>query len=288
MKIGVVFPQTEFGNDPVAIREYAQTVEGLGFNHILAYDHVLSADLTSRPDWKGSYSLADPFHEVFVLFGFMAAVTDRVELVTGVVILPQRQTALVAKQAAEVDVLSGGRMRLGIGVGWNEVEYHGLDKPFSNRGKRSEEQIALLRALWTNESITFDGQWEQIDRAGITPLPVQRPIPIWIGGYADETLRRCARLCDGWFPWRQPDDAMQRMLDALKRYADEAGRDFGDIGLEPRLDIGKGTFAERESFVRNWQELGATHLCLGTMGNGYASPADHLAAIERAAKELGV
>lgn len=288
MHIGVVFPQTEIGNDPVVIRDYAQTVEGLGYRHILAYDHVLSADISGRPAWTGAYSLADPFHEVFVLFGYLAAVTTQIELVTGVLILPQRQTALVAKQAAEVDLLSGGRLRLGIGAGWNEVEYDGLDKQFSNRGRRSEEQIALLRELWTHEAITFDGEWEQIDRAGITPLPVQRPIPIWIGGYADATLSRCARLADGWFPWREPNDAMKAMLEALRAYTEAAGRDFSDIGIEPRLDVGKGTPDTWASFVEAWQALGATHLCLGTMNSGFASPSDHLAALERAAKELGI
>jgi probable F420-dependent oxidoreductase len=286
MKIGVVFPQTEFGNDPGAIREYAQTVEGLGFRHILAYDHVLSADLTNRPGWTGSYSLKDPFHEIFVLFGYFAAVTERVELVTGVVILPQRQTALVAKQAAEVDVLSGGRLRLGVGVGWNAVEYEGLDKDFSNRGKRVEEQIALMRALWTNPSITFDGTWERVTEAGINPLPVQRPIPVWIGGYVDETLRRTARVGDGWFPWREPNELMRRMMADLRRYTAEAGRDFAEIGIEPQLNVGQGTPDDWHAFVEGWRELGATHLCLGTMKNGFTTPRQHLDALERAAREL--
>jgi probable F420-dependent oxidoreductase len=286
MKTGVVFPQTEFGNDPGAIKAYAQTVEGLGFRHILAYDHVLSADLTNRPDWTGSYSLKDPFHEIFVLFGFFAAVTESVELVTGVVILPQRQTALVAKQAAAVDVLSGGRMRLGVGVGWNRVEYEGLDKDFTNRGQRVEEQIALLRALWTNESITFKGRWEQIDEAGITPLPVQRPIPVWIGGYVDETLRRCARIGDGWFPWREPNDLMKDMMSRLRQYTAEAGRDFSEIGIEPQLNVGQGNPDTWHAFIEGWRALGATHLDLGTMKNGFTTPREHLAALERAAREL--
>ncbi len=288
MKIGVVFPQTEIGNDPAVIKAYAQTAEGSGYNHILAYDHVLSADLANRPEWKGSYSLDDPFHEILVLFGYLAALTEKVELVTGVLILPQRQTALVAKQAAAVDLLSGGRLRLGIGVGWNRVEYDGLGKDFTNRGQRCEEQIKLLRELWTNESITFDGRWEQIDEAGITPLPVQRPIPIWIGGYVDETLRRCGRMGDGWFPWRPLDDTMRSMLDDLRRYTEEAGRSFSDIGLEPRLDIGKGTPDDWHAFADGWEAAGATHLCLGTMGNKFTSASQHIGAIERAAREFGL
>ena len=288
MRIGVTFPQTEFGNHPSALRDYAQTVECLGFTHFLAYDHVLSADTANRPGWSGAYSLEHPFHEVFVLLGYVAAVTARLELVTGVLILPQRQTALVAKQAAEVDLLSGGRLRLGVGVGWNAVEFEGLGKEFQDRGARSEEQIALLRALWTAPTITFDGHWERVVEAGIAPLPVQRPIPIWIGGYAEATLRRIGRIGDGWFPWREPNDAMRAAVERLRGYAQEAGRDPSTIGLEPQLNVGRGTPAEWRAFVDGWRDLGATHLCLTTMGNGFATPADHLAALERAARALGV
>jgi len=287
MRIGVTFPQTEFGNDPAALRDYAQTVEGLGYTHVLAYDHVLSADPRNRPGWTG-YDLDDPFHEIFVLLGFLAAVTSRLELVPGVLILPQRQTALVAKQAAEVDVLSGGRLRLGVGVGWNRVEYEGLGKAFADRGERSEEQIVLLRALWTDPVVTFDGRWEKVVEAGLNPLPVQRPIPIWIGGYAEATLRRIGRLGDGWFPWREPDETMRAAVERLRAYAADAGRDPASIGLEPQLNVGRGTPDEWRRFVAGWQELGAGHLCLSTMGNGFTSPAEHLAALSRAASELGV
>lgn len=287
MRIGVVFPQIEFGNDTVALKEYIQTVEGLGYTHLLAYDHVLSADTANRPNWSGSYALEDPFHEVFVFFGYVAALTTRLELVTGVLILPQRQTALVAKQAAEVDVLSNGRMRLGIGVGWNEVEYEGLGEHFGNRGARSEEQMQLLRALWTNRSLIFDGQWDQVIEAGINPLPVQQPIPIWIGGYAEATLRRVATFGDGWFPWRPPDDAMTAALERLWDYTRAAGRDPAEIGLEPRLDV-KNDPASWSSFVEGWRRLGATHLCVNTMGAGFTTPAEHIAALELAARELGV
>lgn len=288
MRIGVVFPQIEFGNDTGALRAYVETVEGLGYTHLLAYDHVLSADTTNRPGWSGSYALKDPFHEVFVFFGYVAALAPRLELVTGVLILPQRQTALVAKQAAEVDVLSNGRMRLGIGVGWNEVEYEGLGESFAHRGARSEEQMQLLRALWTNRSITFDGQWDQVVEAGLNPLPVQQPIPIWIGGYAEATLRRIARFGDGWFPWRQPDDAMAAALERLWTYTRDAGRDPSEIGLEPKLDISSGTPEVWHGFVEGWRRLGATHLCVNTMGAGFRSPQEHIAALELAARELGV
>jgi probable F420-dependent oxidoreductase len=290
MRIGAVFPQTEFGNDPVAIRDYAQAVEGMGYTHILAYDHVLGADTSVRPNWTGPYTSETPFHEVFVLFGFLAGVTEALELVSGVIILPQRQTALVAKQAAEVDVLSGGRMRLGIGVGWNEVEYDGLDKDFSNRGARSEEQIALMRALWTAPAITFAGRWERIDAAGINPLPMQRPIPIWIGGYVEATLRRVGRIGDGWFPGegKGTDDAMRAAIDRLHRYAIEAGRDPATIGLEPRLNVGRGDPDQWRDYANGWRALGATHLSLNTMNNGFTTPGQHLAALTRAANEFGI
>lgn len=288
MRIGVTFPQIEFGNDPIALRDYAQTVEGLGYTHFLAYDHVLGADASARPGWSGSYHAGDPFHEVFVLLGYVAALTRSLELVPGVLILPQRQTVLVAKQAAEVDVLSGGRLRLGVGVGWNAVEYAGLDKDFRNRGARSEEQIALLRALWSEPVITFDGQWEQVEAAGINPLPVQRPIPIWIGGYAEATLRRVGQIGDGWFPWREPNDTMRAAIARIHDYAREAGRDPAAIGLEPQLNVGSGTPDDWRAFVDGWQDLGATHLCLTTMRNGFTTPGQHIAALTRAANELGV
>lgn len=290
MRIGVTFPQTEFGNDPAALRDYAQAVEGLGYTHFLAYDHVLGADTSVRPDWSGPYTSETPFHEVFVLLGYVAAVTSALELVTGVVILPQRQTALVAKQAAEVDVLSGGRMRLGIGVGWNAVEYEALDKEFSDRGERSEEQIALLRALWSEPVITFDGHWERVTAAGINPLPVQRPIPLWIGGYVETTLRRVGAMGDGWFPREgiAPDEAMRATIDRLRGYARAAGRDPAAIGLEPRINVGRGDPDGWRAYADGWRALGATHLTLNTMNNGFTTPEQHLAALTHAAAELGV
>jgi probable F420-dependent oxidoreductase len=288
VRIGVTFPQTEFRGDPIALRDYVQTIEGLGFTHLLAYDHVLSADTANRPDWTGNYTLAHPFHEVFVLFGYITALAPSLELVTGVLVLPQRQTALVAKQAAEVDILSGGKFRLGVGVGWNEVEYDGLGKSFKDRGARSEEQIALLRELWTHDSITFNGRWESIDEAGIVPLPVQRPIPIWIGGYVEATLKRVGRIGDGWFPWREPNDVMTGAVERVREYAVAAGRDPGKIGMEPQLSLGAGNPDYWTRHAAGWQELGATHLSLNTMKAGLASPQAHLDLLTRAARELGV
>lgn len=288
MQFGAVFPQIEFPSDPVAIRDYAQAVEGLGFQHILAYDHVLGADTTNRPNWGGAYKAENPFQEVFVLFGFMAGVTENLGFVTGVLISPQRQTALIAKQAAEVDVLCRGRFRLGIGVGWNAVEYEGLDKSFENRGARSEEQIALLRALWTEPSITFEGKWEKVIEAGLNPLPMQRPIPIWIGGYVEATLKRIGQMGDGWFPWRPPDDTMRAAIERLRGYAVEAGRDPNAIGLEPRLDVAQGTPDDWHTRVEGWRALGATHFCLNTMGGGFTTPDQHIAALRKGVEELGL
>ena len=183
MRIGVVFPQTELGGDAGAVGAYAQQAEELGFTHVLAYDHVVGADPAVHPGWDGPYDVHTTFHEPMVLYGYLAAVTS-MELVTGVIILPQRQTVLVAKQAAEVDLLTGGKFRLGVGIGWNRVEYEALGHDFSTRGKRLDEQITLLRRLWTEQTVTFHGTFDQITGAGLAPMPVQRPIPVWIGAHS--------------------------------------------------------------------------------------------------------
>jgi probable F420-dependent oxidoreductase len=278
MKLGVVFPQTEIGSDPSAIRDYAQTAEELGYTHILAYDHVLGAGTERRPNWKGAYTAAHPFHEPFVLFGFLAGLTSQVELVTGVIILPQRQTALVAKQAAAVDVLSGGRLRLGVGVGWNPIEFVALGEDYDNRGKRIEEQITLLRALWADEVIDFKGEWHEVRQAGINPLPPRRSIPIWIGGEADVVLRRAARVGDGWFPQMKPDRARESM-EKLRAFAEEAGREPGEIGIEARINLREGTPDDWRAQLEAWRDMGATHAGVNTMGMGLANPQAHIEAI---------
>jgi probable F420-dependent oxidoreductase len=288
MKLGITLPLVDIQGDPATVRDFAQAAEGLGYDHLGAPDHVLGVNVASRPDWGARNTSKDLFHDPFVLFGFLSACTREIEFSTQVMILPQRQTALVAKQAAEVDVLSGGRMRLGVGVGWNEVEYEGLDKEFSNRGARSEEQIALLRELWTKPVVTFSGRYHSIDNAGIKPLPAQRPIPVWIGGYAEATLQRVAALGDGWFPWIPPDDRARAMLERLRELTRAAGRQPESIGIEPQLSVGRVPEAERARYVQSWRDLGATHLCVNTMGAGFTSPAQHLAALERVARDLGV
>jgi probable F420-dependent oxidoreductase len=285
MKLGAVFPQLESGTDPIAIRDYAQAVEGMGFDHLLIYDHVLGASTATRPDWSGPYTSESLFHEPFVLYGYLAGLTKQIELVTAVIILPQRQTALVAKQAAEIDLLSGGRFRLGVGVGWNAVEYEGLNENFSNRGVRSEEQIALIRELWRTESITFKGRWHTIDNAGLNPLP-QRSIPIWIGGYSEATLQRVGKMGDGWFPWRPPTEEMGAQIERLREYARAAGRDPASIGLEPQLSLSRVTENEVEGYVEGWRKLGATHLCLNTMGVGLGSLDKHIEALRKLKEQI--
>jgi probable F420-dependent oxidoreductase len=288
VQFGVVFPQTEIGTDPGAIREYAQAAENLGYRHILAYDHVLGASTATRPDWRGPYNSDTPFHEPFVLFGYLAGLTRQIEFATGVIILPQRQTALVAKQAAALDVLSGGRLRLGVGIGWNDVEYQALGEDFHNRGARLEEQIAVLRALWAEPAVTFHGRWHTIEAAGINPLPVQRPIPLWLGGTAEAAIARAGRIGDGWMPQRPPDDRARAQVELMRESARGAGRDPDALGLEARLSIGQVSEAEWIRFAEAWRALGATHLSVNTMGAGLASPQAHIEALRRVKDALGV
>src|SRR5690242_17181789 len=235
MQIGVVFPQTELGGDPGAVRAYAQGVEQMGYRHLLVYDHVLGADPNVHAPWRGPYDIDTTFHEPFVLFGFLAGITS-LELVTGVIILPQRQTALVAKQAAEVDLLTGGRFRLGIGVGWNRVEYDALGQDFTTRGRRSGEQVDLMRRLWTEQTVDAKVDGERVIGAGLAPLPVQRPIPVWFGGQSPAAYRRAGRLGDGWFPQVQPGPVLDEARDIVEKSARDAGRDPSVLGMEGRAN----------------------------------------------------
>ena len=286
MRIGAVFPQTEIGDDPADIRMWASEVERLGYQHILAYDHVIGAGVDTRPGWRG-YTSEDAFHEVFVLFGYLAAITSSVELVSGVLILPQRQTALVAKQAAEIDVLSGGRLRLGVGVGWNPVEFETLNESFHDRGARIEEQVALLRALWAEPTGSFNGRWHQVDNAGIKPRPIRGRIPVWFGGTAEAVLRRTGRIGDGWFPQRPPDEEAAAMVARVRGYAEEAGRSPSDVGIEARLNVKDVPPEGWSDFVASWRELGATHLCVNTMGMGLKTARDHVEVLGEVLAEVG-
>lgn len=282
MKLGVTFPQLEIGNDPAAIRDYAQTVEGLGFDYLLAYEHVLGANPDRPGGWHGPYTHESAFHEPFVLFGFLAGLTTHLELGTNILILPQRPTVLVAKQAAELDVLSGGRLRLGIGVGWNKVEYDALGYDFHTRGQRCEAQVTLLNALWTQPLVTYEGQGIHVADAGLNPMPIQQPIPIWFGGLVDPVLRRMARLGAGWMPNPLPLDRAQAVVDRLRGYLIEAGRPLTGFGIDVRINV-RDMPAESDwlDHARAWQPLGVTHLCINTMGAGYQSLDEHLATVRR-------
>jgi probable F420-dependent oxidoreductase len=289
MKIGVVLPQTEIGNDPGAIKAYAEAVEGMGFTHALVFDHVLGANPERPGGWKGPYTYRHAFHEPFVLFGFLAAATRRLELVTGILILPQRQTALVAKQAAAVDVLSGGRLRLGVGVGWNAVEFEALGESFHNRGRRVEEQVEVMRALWTRELVTFKGAHHQIPDAGLNPLPVQRPIPIWMGGESEPVQKRMARMADGWMPHFRAGDAGQAAVDRIHGLIREAGRDPAKFGIEGRMTLSQIPQVEWAKEMEAWRGMrGISHLCVHTAGLGLASPDDHVKTLRRFRETVGL
>jgi len=285
MRIGVVFPQTELGGDVGAVRAYGEGVQELGFTHVVAYDHVVGADPDVHRGWRGPYDVSTTFHEPFVLFGYLAAVTA-LELVTGIIILPQRQTALAAKQAAEVDLLTHGHFRLGVGIGWNAVEYEALGKDFSNRGERLEEQVALLRRLWTEPSVTHDGVHERVTGAGLAPLPVQRPIPIWFGAVAERALRRVGRLADGWFPQVPPGPKLDEARAIVRGAAVDAGRDPDGLGMEGRISWDEGDVDKLVRQAGRWRDADATHLAVNTMGAGFGSVEDHLAALAKAADAL--
>jgi probable F420-dependent oxidoreductase len=282
MRIGVVFPQTELGGDVGAVRAYAQGAEELGFTHVLAYDHVAGADPAVHVGWDGPYDVRTTFHEPMVMYGYLAAVTS-MELVTGVIILPQRQTVLAAKQAAEVDVLTGGKFRLGVGIGWNRVEYEALGQDFSTRGKRLEEQITLLRRLWTEQTVTFTGAFDRITGAALAPLPVQRPIPVWVGGQSPPAYRRAGRLADGWFPQVAPGPQLDEARRIVAEGAAEAGRDPASLGMEGRISWQQDQ-DKLAAAMRQWQDADATHLSVNTMGAGLKTVEDHLAALAAAAE----
>jgi probable F420-dependent oxidoreductase len=286
MRIGAIFPQAELGGDVGAVREYGQTVEELGFHHLLAYDHVVGADPAVHQGWAGPYDVETTFHEPLVMFGYLAGLTTTLELVTGIIILPQRQTVLAAKQAAEVDLLSGGRFRFGVGLGWNPVEYEALDQPFDRRGRRLSEQIPLLRQLWTTPSVSFAGEFDTVTGAGLAPLPVQRPIPVWVGAASPRAYRRTGELADGWFPQVPPGDHLAAARAEVARGAEAAGRDPGAIGMEGRIGWDP---ADPDRAVRQagrWRDAGASHLTIDTMHFGRRTVGDHLGALADAAQRL--
>lgn len=285
MQIGVVFPQTEIGVDPGGLRAYAEAAEQLGYRHLVTYDHVLGADRSVHRDWSGPYDLHDSFHEPLVLFGWLAGFTG-LGLASGILIGPQRQTALLAKQAAEVDLLSGGRLRLGLGIGWNPVEYEALGQDFASRADRLEEQVGLLRRLWTEESVTFDGRFDTVTGAGLAPRPVQRPVPVWLGAMAKPALRRVGRVADGWFPQARPGGGLEEALEVIAEAATAAGRDPAAIGMEGQVLAATTNPGLLARHAAKWRGAGASHLSVNTMGSGCTSVDEHIAALAAAAEVL--
>ena len=289
MKIGAVFPHLEIGSDPVVIRDWAQAAEEIGYSHLLVYDHVIGAVHENRePPLWGPYTEQSLFHEIFVLFGYFAACTERVGLASGIVILPQRQTVLVAKQSAEVDLLSGGRLRLGVGTGWNYVEYDSLNENFDDRGQRQEEQVELLRRLWLEPVLNFDGKWHQIDRAGLKPLP-GRQIPIWFGGFSDVAFRRAAKIGDGFIFGSSQEQNLQA-VDRLKTFLDSEGR-FGEFGIEALVNYQAGA-DQWVADIQAWIDAGADYvsmraMALRGMGDGLGSAQAHIDALSTYWNEVG-
>jgi len=276
MNIGVVFPQTELQPKASTLRTYATGIESLGFTHILAYDHILGADPLVHRGWQGPYDVTTMFHEPLVLFGYLSAFTS-LEFVTGIIVLPQRQTALLAKQAAQVDILSSGRLRLGVGVGWNSVEYEALGKIFADRGKRIDQQIRILRRLWTERSISAETPDERIRGAGIAPLPIQRPIPIWLGGQSARAYRRIGALGDGWIPEVQPGPDLDGALSIIRVSAELADRDPREIGMEGRVRCAQHSVPQIIEMIIAWKQAGASYVSIDTMGAGFQSVKEHLA-----------
>jgi probable F420-dependent oxidoreductase len=268
LKLGVTLPLVDVGGAPETVRRFAQEAEAMGYDHLGAPEHVIGVNVASRPDWEpGRNTSADMFHDPFVLFGFLSGCTTRIGFSTQVMILPQRQTALVAKQAASLDVLSGSRFRFGVGIGWNSVEYDVLNEDFTNRGRRSEEQIDVMQALWANPHVNFKGRWHDIDDAGINPLPLGRTIPLWFGGHKDVTLRRIAKWGAGWIMLAHPlGPKASDEFAKLRRYTEDAGRDPDDVGIEVWVSTGEGGPDDWRRTAEAWTEIGVTHV---TLNNAY-------------------
>lgn len=280
MQFGVVFPHHEIGTDPGAIKAFAQGAEALGASHLLIYDHVLGADPDRPGGWKGMYDKDVAFHEPLTTLAFLAAVTEKMDLMTTILILPQRQTALVAKQAAQVALLSNNRLRLGVGTGWNKIEYEALGVPFEQRGARQEEQVELLRRLWTEDSLDFDGRFHRVDKASILPRPA-RPVPIWFGGSAPAVLRRCAVIGDGWVPLMGANDKARACIDTIREHREAAGRSMDDFGIQAQAQYRGGNPERWADHASKWRELGCTHLAIATHNAGETDVDGHLQRVRK-------
>jgi probable F420-dependent oxidoreductase len=260
MQLNALFPTRDIGSDPAKIRDWAQAAEDLGYAYIEVPDHVFGA--AARDGWTPRYNETDPFHETFVTLGFLAAVTKKIRLSSGILIAPQRQTGLIAKQAAEVDLLSGGRLRLGIGNGWNHIEYEALGTDWATRGARQAEQARVLRQLWSGELVDFEGRFHKLKGVNIVPPPVQRPIPIWFGGSSDAVVKRAARLGDGWMPIMEPDAETERKLTLLREEIGRHGRDRSKFGLEGWLRMHEADPQQWGEAAAGWRRLGADFVML--------------------------
>ena len=288
LRFGAIFPQTEIAADASQIRRYIEGVAELGFHHLVAYDHVMSGTLAYHPSLANRYNDQHPFQEILVLFGFVAAVAPALEVLSGVVILPQRQTALVAKQVATIDILTGGKTRLGIGTGWNDIEYQALGENFRNRGRRMEEQVTLLRTLWSDADVTFEGEWHTVDHAGLVPLPVQRPIPIWFGGRAEVALRRAARMGDGYMPNASDIETYQEQVRVIGDELARTDRDPAAFGFDCTIPVATRPEDSWKHDLDWWRDHGVTHVSMNTMGAGFTSVDQHLAALARGLDVLSV
>jgi probable F420-dependent oxidoreductase len=279
MKIGIVLPHHEIGADPAAIKAFATGAESLGADHILLYDHVLGADRDRPGGFEGPYDKDVQFHEPLTTFSFIAGITTTIGLMSTVLILPQRQAVLVAKQAAEVAILSENRFRMGVGTGWNTIEYEALNENFSNRGRRQEEQIELISRLLNEDSISFDGKYHKVSQAGINPRPTEH-LPIWFGGAAPALLDRCARLGDGWIPLMGPNDSAAKAIETLRQARDTAGLSWDGFGIQAQAQAGGGTPERWSSHYNKWQALGATHMAIATHNAGAKGVDEHLKLFE--------
>jgi probable F420-dependent oxidoreductase len=285
MEIGVAYPQIELRGDPVAVGDFGRAVEDLGFAHILSYDHVLGAVHADRtPPLTGPYTERDPFHDPFVMFGYLAGITKRISFATGILVLPQRPTALVARQAADVELLSGGRLRLGVGLGWNYVEYEALGQDFHTRGTRQEEQIGLLRRLFTESVVEFSGRFDRIDRASLVPKPA-RHVPIWLGGSGEKAFDRAARLADGFIFFGGGVDGAVASWNRQREHVSDLGRSVEDFGGDyvalSGADVGVLT-----NEIATWREAGGTHATVVTMGLGLDSVGEHIDYLASLARRL--
>ena len=287
MELGVIFPQTDIGADVGGVRAYLEAVRDMGFRHVAAFDHVLGADRAAHAGFSGPYDTESLFHEPLALFAYMAGVAPELAPITDVIILPQRQAAMVAKQAAEVDVLTGGKLILGVGIGWNAVEYEALGMRFENRARRFEEQIDLMRRLWSEPVVSFEGRYHKVTAAGLNPLPVQRPIPIWIGGSAEPALERAAKVADGFLPLGRREGNWAAILEKMRGWRESVGKSWDGFGIGAGVSVATTPPEQWRAQAEEWRRVGATHLHLNPMGAGWKGPDGHIARLREAKEELG-